>query len=208
MTLNYKFHNMSQLSNDNYSLTERTKQSKKINNYLTEKYESCSSKALQVALEQPAMLIKGSIGNSGCDVDKFSKLAEPILDHTTKYYSSPANLDKGILDLVKARLEKTKHRLICARCGKWERVFQTNEVKNILVCPYCKARQITAIYYSDYDLPKIIQKKHEGKMLTFSCFVRQRLENTCVQQKRLFHRFHWWPAVVKTFVTAFPPRSI
>ena len=74
MTLNYKFHNMSQLSNDNYSLTERTKQSEKINNYLTEKYESCSSKALQVALEQPAMLIKGSIGNSGCDVDKFSKL--------------------------------------------------------------------------------------------------------------------------------------
>ena len=40
------------------------------------------------------------------DVDKFSKLAEPILDHTAKYYSSPANLDKGILDLVKSRLKK------------------------------------------------------------------------------------------------------
>ncbi|NNL58631.1 MAG: DEAD/DEAH box helicase, partial [Nitrosopumilus sp.] len=38
------------------------------------------------------------------EVDSFSKLAEPILDHTSKYYSSPANLDKGILDLVKARL--------------------------------------------------------------------------------------------------------
>ena len=100
------------------------------------------------------------------EVDKFSKLAEPILDHTTKYYSSPANLDQGILDLVKARLEKTKHRLICARCGKWERVFQTNEVKNILVCPYCKARQITATYYSDYDLPKIIRKKYDGKKLS------------------------------------------
>ena len=100
------------------------------------------------------------------EVDKFSKLAEPILDHTTKYYSSPANLDQGILDLVKARLEKTKHRLVCARCGKWERVFQTNEVKNILVCPYCKARQITATYYSDYDLPKIIRKKHDGKKLS------------------------------------------
>ena len=99
------------------------------------------------------------------EVDHFSKLAEPILDHTTKYYSSPANLDKGILDLVKARLEKTKHRLICARCGKWERVFQTSEVKT-LICPYCKARQITATYYSDYDLPKIIQKKHQGKKLS------------------------------------------
>ena len=100
------------------------------------------------------------------EVEQFSKLAEPILDHTTKYYSSPANLDKGILDLVKTRLEKTKHRLICARCGKWERVFQTSEVKNNLICPYCRARQITATYYSDYDLPKIIQKKHQGKKLS------------------------------------------
>ena len=100
------------------------------------------------------------------EVDTFSKLAEPILDHTAKYYSSPANLDKGILDLVKSRLEKTKHRLVCARCGKWERVFQTCEVKNILICPYCKARQITATYYSDYDLPKIIRKKYEGKKLS------------------------------------------
>ncbi len=100
------------------------------------------------------------------EVDQFSKLAEPILDHTAKYYAAPANLDKGILDLVKARLEKTKHRLICARCGKWERVVETREVKNILICPYCKARQITATYYSDYDLPKIIRKKYDGKKLT------------------------------------------
>tara|TARA_B100001964_G_scaffold245833_1_gene337205 strand:+ start:28513 stop:31254 length:2742 start_codon:yes stop_codon:yes gene_type:complete len=100
------------------------------------------------------------------EVDQFSKLAEPILDHTAKYYSSPVNLDKGILDLVKARLEKTKHRLICARCGKWERVVQTNEVKDVLICHYCKGRQITATYYSDYDLPKIIRKKHDGKKLS------------------------------------------
>ncbi len=99
------------------------------------------------------------------EVDKFSKLAEPILDHTAKYYSSPANLDKGILDLVKSRLAKTKHRLICARCGKWERVVETHEVSK-LICPYCKGRQITATFYSDYDLSKIIRKKHDGKKLT------------------------------------------
>ena len=100
------------------------------------------------------------------EVDKFSKLAEPILDHTTKYYSSPANIDKGILDLVKTRLLKTKHRLICARCGKWERVILTNEVKDLLLCPYCKGRQITSTFYSDYDLQKIIQKKHQGKKIS------------------------------------------
>ena len=100
------------------------------------------------------------------DVTKFSKLAEPLLDHTTKYYSSPASIDKGILDLVKKRLLKTKHRLICARCGKWQRLVLTNEVKENLVCKYCKGRQITATFYSDYDLVKIIQKKHSRKKLT------------------------------------------
>jgi len=100
------------------------------------------------------------------EVDKFSKLAEPILDHTTKYYSSPSSVDKGILDLVKSRLLKTKHRLVCARCGKWERVIETNDVKGSLSCPYCKGRQITSTYYSDYDLQKIIQKKHKGTKIS------------------------------------------
>jgi len=39
-------------------------------------------------------------------------------------------------------------------------------VKFPLLCPYCKGRQITATFYSDYDLPKIIQKKHEGKKIS------------------------------------------
>jgi len=100
------------------------------------------------------------------DVDKFSKLAEPLLDHATKYYSSPASVDKAILDLVKKRLFKTKHRLICARCGKWQLAIITEEVKKNLSCKYCKSRQITTTFYSDYDLVKIIQKKHSGKKLS------------------------------------------
>ena len=39
-------------------------------------------------------------------------------------------------------------------------------MKKILICPYCKGRQITATFYSDYDLPKIIRKKFAGKKLT------------------------------------------
>jgi ATP-dependent Lhr-like helicase len=97
---------------------------------------------------------------------KFSKLAEPILDHTTKYYSSPANIDKGLLDLVKNRLLKTTHRLVCARCGKWEKVIQTSEIEKIPVCPRCKSRQIAATFYSDYDLCKIVQKKIAGKKVS------------------------------------------
>ena len=112
------------------------------------------------------MIRENKIHVTWLEVDQFSKLAEPILDHTARYYASPANLDKGILDLVKARLEKTKHRLVCARCGKWELLVQTCDIKNTLTCHYCKGRQITATYYSDYELPKIIRKKHDGKKLS------------------------------------------
>ncbi len=100
------------------------------------------------------------------DVDKFSKLAEPLLDHTTKYYSSPASVDKAVLDLVKKRLFKTRHRLVCARCGKWQLAIITKEAKENLICKYCKSRQITSTFYSDYDLTKIIQKKYKGKKLS------------------------------------------
>src|SRR2546426_4718760 len=113
-----------------------------------------------------SMIRSDEIKMKWIEVDSFSKLAEPILDHTTKYYSSPANIDKGILDLIKSRLMKTKHRLVCVRCGKWEKVVETNEVKDIPVCPYCKSRQISATFYSDYDLPKIVQKKIGGKKIT------------------------------------------
>jgi len=108
----------------------------------------------------------GAISIRWFEVDSFSRLAEPILDHTTKYYSSPANLDKGVLDLVKARLGKTKHRLVCMRCGRWEKVVETNEINGTLACPHCKSRQITATFYSDYDLSKIVQKKIAGKKVT------------------------------------------
>ncbi len=121
---------------------------------------------LKNSVEILKMIRENKIHVTWLETDQFSKLAEPILDHTARYYASPANLDKGILDLVKARLEKTKHRLVCARCGKWELVIQTCDIKNTLVCHYCKGRQITATYYSDYDLPKIIRKKHDGKKLS------------------------------------------
>jgi ATP-dependent Lhr-like helicase len=108
----------------------------------------------------------GSIKIKWIEIDIFSKLAEPILDHTTKYYASPVNIDKGILDLVKARLLKTKHRLVCVRCGKWEKLVETNEILEIPSCPYCKSRQISATYYSDFDLSKIVQKKISGKKIS------------------------------------------
>ena len=99
------------------------------------------------------------------DVNKFSKLAEPVLDQTVMSYTNPANIDKEMLLKVKTRLMQTKQRLICARCGLWQQVMTANET-HPLRCKYCKGQQITCTYEYDHELVKIIQKKHQGKKLT------------------------------------------
>jgi len=99
------------------------------------------------------------------DVDKFSKLAEPVLDQTVMSYTNPANIDKEMLLKVRKRLLETKQRLICVRCGLWQQVM-TPEETHPLRCKYCKGQQITCTYEYDHELVKTIQKKHQGKKLT------------------------------------------
>jgi len=106
------------------------------------------------------------IGIVWVDTKSFSALAGPILDNTTKNYPSPANIDKSILDLVKKRLAKTQHRLVCARCGIWQMLVTPDTIPSPLKCKYCNGVQITATYFSDFDLQKIIQKNHSGKKLS------------------------------------------
>ena len=99
------------------------------------------------------------------DVDKFSKLAEPVLDQTIMSYTNPASIDKEMLLKVRKRLMETKQRLICVRCGIWQRVMTPSE-NHPLKCKYCKGQQITSTYEYDHELVKTIQKKHQGKKLT------------------------------------------
>jgi len=106
------------------------------------------------------------------DVENFSNLSKPVLNGTTRYYSSPACIDKGILNLVKTRLFKNRHRLICIRCGLWQQVISTQEVPHHIFCPRCKSRQITATFYSDYELQKIIQKKYAGQKISVNENIR------------------------------------
>ena len=99
------------------------------------------------------------------DVDKFSKLAEPVLDQTVMSYTNPASIDKEMLLKVRKRLMETKQRLICVRCGLWQRVMTPSET-HPLKCKYCKGQQITCTYEYDHELVKTIQKKFQGKKLT------------------------------------------
>ena len=97
----------------------------------------------------------------------FSALAEPILDHANRYYSSnPSSVDKGVMDMVRGRLLKTKHRLVCLRCGRWERSVEAGKLERVPACPQCRSRQVAATYYSDTELPGIARRNMSGGRLT------------------------------------------
>ena len=100
------------------------------------------------------------------ETSDFSDLAKPILEHSTKFSATPLSIEKGVIELVKERLEKTKHRLICIRCGKWERTIETREIPVSLFCPTCRSRLITRTSSYDYDLTKIIAKRLTGNKLS------------------------------------------
>lgn len=96
------------------------------------------------------------------DLSSFSPLANSIIEHHSKSSSSPLSIERGVLELIKERLEKTKHRLICIRCGKWERVVETREVVDSISCKKCGSKLITTTFSSDYELSKIILNKLKG----------------------------------------------
>ena len=108
----------------------------------------------------------GKIALHWIEEQEFSSLAEPIIQHQTRTLHSPMNIEQGLIDLVKERLLKTKHRLICIRCGKWERLLETREVGETISCKLCGSRLITATFASDYDLSKIIVQKLGGIKIT------------------------------------------
>ena len=96
------------------------------------------------------------------DLSSFSPLAKSIIEHHSKSSSSPLSIERGVLELIKERLEKTKHRLICIRCGKWERLVETREVVDSISCKKCGSKLITTTFSSDYELSKIILNKLKG----------------------------------------------
>ncbi|MEO9363701.1 MAG: Lhr helicase, partial [Nitrososphaera sp.] len=109
---------------------------------------------------------EGAIKIHWLEVTKFSDLARPIMEHSAKSAAAPQSIEKGVIELVKERLEKTKHRLVCIRCGKWERVMETKEAPEEIACPQCRSKLVTATFWSDYDMSKIIQRRLAGGKLS------------------------------------------
>ena len=144
---------------DRYSKTPLSAES--IRELVHDKYDM---KQTQVVLDD---IKKSKIKIHWIEVTEFSDLAKTIIEHSGKMASAmPLNIEVGLIELVKERLEKTKHRLICIRCGKWERVMETRDVPQEISCTYCKSRLITATYWSDDEMSKIIRTRLAGGKLT------------------------------------------
>jgi ATP-dependent helicase Lhr and Lhr-like helicase len=143
---------------DRYAKTPISKES--IRELLHDKYDISQTQKILTSLKD------GNIKLHWFDIEEFSDLAKPILEHSTKFSAMPLSIEKGVIELVKERLEKTKHRLICIRCGKWERTMETKEMQETISCPRCGSKLITTTFLSDDDLTKIIVKRLTGSKLS------------------------------------------
>jgi ATP-dependent helicase Lhr and Lhr-like helicase len=143
---------------DRYSKTPISKES--IREIIHDKYDISQTEKIMHDIKNEIIKIHW------IETSDFSDLAKPILEHSAKFSATPLSIEKGVIELVKERLEKTKHKLICIRCGKWERNIETREIPGNLSCPTCRSRLITRTSSYDYDLPKIIAKRLTGNKLS------------------------------------------
>ncbi|NWG37997.1 DEAD/DEAH box helicase [Nitrososphaera sp.] len=143
---------------DRYSKTPVSSES--IRELVHDKYDMAHAARVLAGIKD------GTIKLHWLEVTKFSDLARPIMEHSAKSAAAPQSIEKGVIELVKERLEKTKHRLVCIRCGKWERVMETREVPEVITCPSCRSKLVTATFWSDYDMSKVIQRRLAGGKLS------------------------------------------
>ena len=144
---------------DRYSKTPVSAES--IRELVHDKYDISQTQQVLDGIKQ------GKITIHWLEVNEFSDLAKPIIEHSAKMAGAmPLSIEKGVIELVKERLEKTKHRLVCIRCGTWERVMETRDVPEEISCPHCRSRLVSATFWSDDEMSKIIRNRLAGVKLT------------------------------------------
>ena len=144
---------------DRYSKTPVSAES--IRELVHDKYDIQQTQLVLDGIKQGKVIIHW------LEVNEFSDLAKPIIEHSTKMAGAmPLSIEKGVIELVKERLEKTKHRLVCIRCGKWERVMETKDVPEEISCPNCRSRLVSATFWSDDEMSRIIRNRLAGGKLT------------------------------------------
>jgi len=100
--------------------------------------------------------------------DRFSPLAEPILDEISHFGDliTPSMPEKEILKLVKNRLLKKKMTLFCFTCKDYFGNFIVENIIEQPICPKCKSKYLTIFSKYDEDSHKILKKYAKSQKLS------------------------------------------
>jgi ATP-dependent Lhr-like helicase len=93
--------------------------------------------------------------------------AVPLLDRIVPHgLLRPAVEEASIIDLVRSRLLRTKLRLVCMRCAKWDSIRDVETLPEVVKCPNCRSTLVAVAYHGDDALKSIVAKKKRGTKLT------------------------------------------
>jgi len=71
---------------------------------------------------------------------------------------------KSIIDIVRARIESTRVKLVCIGGADWESIFRVSDVKDPIICPICRSRRIAVVKPDDFQALKIAKMAIDGKL--------------------------------------------
>lgn len=101
------------------------------------------------------------------DSGQCTPLAVPLLDRIVPHgLLRPAVEEASIIDLVRNRLLRTRLRLVCVHCAKWDSVRDVETLPKVVKCPNCRSTLVAATYHGDDALRGIVAKKKRGTKLT------------------------------------------
>jgi ATP-dependent Lhr-like helicase len=99
--------------------------------------------------------------------DKPSALARLIVEEKTRFEVMGEITDENeVLRMVEDRLMSKKFRLICLGNGDWNSVRTVSTLDDEISCPVCGSKVIAALFPTDKDFTKIVNKRVSGKKLT------------------------------------------
>jgi ATP-dependent Lhr-like helicase len=96
-----------------------------------------------------------------------SPLARLIVEEKTRFEVMGELMDENeILKLMEERLLSNQFRLVCMGNADWNSVRTLSTLDNIVECPVCGSKMITARYPNDTEFKKILTKKISGGCLS------------------------------------------
>lgn len=99
------------------------------------------------------------------EVSKLSKLTTLGMRRELNELALPERANAQILEMLKARLNKTKLRMVCMNCGKWAVTSRVEDIEKEPRCPLCYSKLIALTYAHDDSAQSIIKKWLAGKEL-------------------------------------------